>query len=569
MALVVSDYSSGIQSDSEVSRRPTAAARPGASLRTVHHSDAEMSDYEPPVQPGPGKTVKQAALETLNSGPRRSRPQTGHIVYYHRPRSLQNINVLLQPGHHDKSIRHLRRFFMPQRIVKKYYGPMIPGAGRYGDSELARVQSYQSQTESEGGGDTDNDQSFIFDEEGNEAPETGNEPKSSSAFKRPIPTFSKRRRKHYFNDAEPQAPGILEPTPVDLSKYDATARLWLEQVDQKTVQKCKTMYLTVLPANRELPSVLISSPKYKALPEIDDPALPPQWVMARGRTMHDRKAREEALKQQGDGDDTESIFGRPGSPGRQLLLFFRIGGVNWLDLAWVLFDTLQTDPETVRMIKDIELRNPGGLTDQVHDLMHRWWRIKGAAATIEELQRALDTVHMPYISEEFYDQSASIVAFSDTEDNLDVQEISAADPDVSRLNVEYNRRSLNASFAPDSAAAMTEPPNPDDILKRLQRSGKLEPGSGADKLVQLSRASASSRDASFAIDRSFRHDLSKTHSSQESLNDVTGTVTVAGDVKKQKPVPAAKPQLNSKNKVTKLFVVSRKRLFNFILYILR
>jgi len=37
-----------------------------------------------------------------------------------------------------------------------------------------------------------------------------------------------------------------------------------------------------------------------------------------------------------------------------------------MDIAWVLFDGLQTDPETVRMIRDIQLKNPGGLSDQVH-----------------------------------------------------------------------------------------------------------------------------------------------------------------------------------------------------------
>jgi len=56
---------------------------------------------------------------------------------------------------------------------------------------------------------------------------------------------------------------------------------------------------------------------------------------------------------------------RPASPGKQLILFFKVGG-NWMDVAWVLFDGLQTDPETVRMIRDIQLKNPDGLSDQVH-----------------------------------------------------------------------------------------------------------------------------------------------------------------------------------------------------------
>lgn len=89
----------------------------------------------------------------------------------------------------------------------------------------------------------------------------------------------------------------------------------------------------------------------------DDPALPPQWVIARGRTMHIRKKNRENA-----GKDAEAD--RPTSPGRQLILFFKVGG-NWMDVAWVLFDGLLTQPEIVRMIRDIQLKNPGGLSDQV------------------------------------------------------------------------------------------------------------------------------------------------------------------------------------------------------------
>jgi len=64
---------------------------------------------------------------------------------------------------------------------------------------------------------------------------------------------------------------------------------------------------------------------------------------------------------------------RTSSPGKQLVLFFKVGG-NWMDVAWVLFDGLQTDPETVRMIRDIQLKNPGGLSDQVnpHGIVVKW-----------------------------------------------------------------------------------------------------------------------------------------------------------------------------------------------------
>jgi len=64
---------------------------------------------------------------------------------------------------------------------------------------------------------------------------------------------------------------------------------------------------------------------------------------------------------------------RPASPGTQLILFFKVGG-NWMDVAWVLFDGLQTDPETVRMIRDIQLKNPGGVADQVRGIVHKYWK---------------------------------------------------------------------------------------------------------------------------------------------------------------------------------------------------
>jgi len=85
--------------------------------------------------------------------------------------------------------------------------------------------------------------------------------------------------------------------------------------------------------------------------------MPPQWVIARGRTMQIRKQNRRNA-------DKDLEPERSASPGRQLILFFKVGG-NWMDVAWVLFDGLQTDPETVRMIRDIQLKNPGGLSDQV------------------------------------------------------------------------------------------------------------------------------------------------------------------------------------------------------------
>jgi len=115
------------------------------------------------------------------------------------------------------------------------------------------------------------------------------------------------------------------------------------------------MYLSVLPEGRDLPKELLGSTKYL---DASSSTLPPQWVIARGRVLRTKRRRIAA------GEDEE----RPLTPGRQLVLFFKIGS-NWLDLAWVLFDGLQGDADTVRMIKDVQLKNTAGLTDQASGIL--------------------------------------------------------------------------------------------------------------------------------------------------------------------------------------------------------
>jgi len=85
-------------------------------------------------------------------------------------------------------------------------------------------------------------------------------------------------------------------------------------------------------------------------------------LQIRKRNREKRSAGDESF----EADRTSSL-------GKQLVLFFKVGG-NWMDVAWVLFDGLQTDPETVRMIRDIQLKNPGGLSDQVnpHGIVVKW-----------------------------------------------------------------------------------------------------------------------------------------------------------------------------------------------------
>lgn len=164
------------------------------------------------------------------------------------------------------------------------------------------------------------------------------------------------------------APRITEPGPVDFRKFDVTARLWMEQVDRKTVQKSETMFLTVLPQGQELPDEIIRRAKYQSALAGDSSAVPLQWVMARGRAIA-QKSRMAGEPRQDCGNmsgyESDLNLFRPSSPsGRQLILFFKVGS-NWLDLAWVLFDGVQVDSDTVRMIKDIQLKNPDRLTDQV------------------------------------------------------------------------------------------------------------------------------------------------------------------------------------------------------------
>ena len=118
---------------------------------------------------------------------------------------------------------------------------------------------------------------------------------------------------------------------------------------------------------------------------------------------------------------------------------------------------------------------------QVHDLMHRWWQRRGHKATIAELQQALDDCRIAYIPEEFLDRHGSFVAYTDTEDDLDVGQVSETDPNVSRLIHEYNTQSANASFEHPPAVPTNPPPQ---VLHTIQqaasRAKRLKSGSRPD-----------------------------------------------------------------------------------------
>lgn len=131
-----------------------------------------------------------------------------------------------------------------------------------------------------------------------------------------------------------------------------------------------------MPENHDPPPALAHSISYESTN--DDVFLPPQWVIARGRSIRHKKRKFDeqqkrisaagATSGESDGEMSSGQPERPLSPGRQVLLFFRVGS-NWKDLAWVLFDGIQSDAETIRMIKDIQLKQPGKLTEQVR-LVH-------------------------------------------------------------------------------------------------------------------------------------------------------------------------------------------------------
>jgi len=95
---------------------------------------------------------------------------------------------LVSSGHHDKNFNHIRRLFRPRR--QRLRGlTCVPSVGHYRDSLLSTSSSRRSVTESD--------------------PET-----------------DENRPSH---------------------QYDIIAKLWMEQVDAKAVQKSSTMFLSVLP----------------------------------------------------------------------------------------------------------------------------------------------------------------------------------------------------------------------------------------------------------------------------------------------------------------------------------
>ena len=117
-----------------------------------------------------------------------------------------------------------------------------------------------------------------------------------------------------------------QPEPSDA--YLPTAKLWMEQVDNKAVQKSKTMYLTAMPEGFEPPPELenVARP-YEGGAGGDEALLRPLWVIARGRPRRRRggsnRESSMSLGATSGESDVEGFIDRPFSPGRQMLLFFR------------------------------------------------------------------------------------------------------------------------------------------------------------------------------------------------------------------------------------------------------
>ena len=473
--LFVAQKDSGAVSDSEAfSKRKSAKSisfEDNLNDDMNIHSETEMFDMEGPKNKAEAsRTLQEVAMDTLRT----------ELNY--QPKLKPRRPVWEQTE--DRPINYTRGVYRPKE-PKSYTNRQRPIEGessssRYDDSALVGKMwgVSKAQVESDSEADADTEDINLDTSRGNSMtrgsvsgvphlhhPEASRQynARQNQAKRPPLPSAfspvspgskkvkiveSKRKKK------KDKAPRITEPGPVDFSQYDMIAKIWMEKVDKKTVQKSKTMKLAVLPEGQAPPSRITDKLTYQMTS--DDVFLPPQWVIARGRSLRKIKhlASSSSLGAQRTSssalnDSDYELSDRPFSPGRQMVLFFKVGS-NWKDLTWVLFEGILSDSETIRMIKDIQLKHPGQLTDQVHDLMKRWWAKRGPAATIEELYMAMDIINMGYIKEEhFDDRTTSVTSYTDTEDDLDISEIDEADPDVSRLMTEYHARSLNASFECD------------------------------------------------------------------------------------------------------------------------
>lgn len=172
----------------------------------------------------------------------------------------------------------------------------------------------------------------------------------------------------------------VRPDAQGLDNYDSISRLWMEKNDTETVRKAlekSQLANSKNPNNRSTDSLASAA---------DDRTL---WRTAkareRGRQLRQMKRQLDQLAAQlpggvkGRPGSTTSFLGSPSDDGgrllydrlmaspnsnKEMLLLFRVSS-NWKDLAWVLFDVIQSDSETIRMIEDIRLKHPHQLREQV------------------------------------------------------------------------------------------------------------------------------------------------------------------------------------------------------------
>ena len=542
------------------------------------------------------KTLQEAALETITTSSR------------NEPRWLKNMDDL-------ETIVYTRGVYRPQPV---YWRGANRGTGANDESRMSALQvpehhglnestedagnrtAEESLDKSKLNGNADFDLNtslpakLSLSKDGDELEQRNS---AFAAYNKRVtihedqrqPQFYGRRRGHGHGHGrrprtrpsreEPyKAPQITEPNAVDFNKYGIVAQLWMEQVDMKTVLKSRTMYLTIMPAGAQLPDEIMKSMKHVQAGE--DQSAPAQWIIARGRTIRRQKRHMDGHRMSesfflsgADSDPDLSRSGYPMSPGKQSLLFFKVGG-RWPDLAWALFEGIHTDAATLRMIKDIELKNPGRMTDQIQDMMNRWWTQKGQAATIEELRRSLELINLPFVQDETLNvtMANNFFSTSDLENKLAVEEVDAGDPEVSRMAHEYNLHSHNASFVAEHRRSpqSAQPFSSDALLRQMQQKGLLTKSQPSLRNSLLkpednwvsSIGRSNSRDGSF-IRHQARNESLRLFSSQDSLNAEN-----VGDDNKRKSFTIVQPKTPKNKKVRNVLCLTRSQLINsFILAI--
>ena len=294
------------------------------------YSEAELSDLEPPDKTNSKLTYRQLALRSLRHETRR------------------NHQSLQPPVSADPSaLKHLLTLKKFRKRRRKRGDHTLPSAGWYGHYEMKRVISLQSFSGSEI--DLDPDVSFISDDEWLSDDLSVSSLSLSKKFENPV--YDSLMKYQKLNDSrvemrdkEYDTMDYLQP-PL-LHKHDEVAALWMEQLKEGTVHKTTTMCLAVLPPGQPLPPSVQTD-------HLDQDS---QWVAVKSRLRKKKKITSTSIPEaQGEVDEAVE---------RPHVVFFK-ADVGWIKLAWVLFDRLQDDSKTVKMISDVQSGSPDSLSEQV------------------------------------------------------------------------------------------------------------------------------------------------------------------------------------------------------------